>query len=113
MALISGRRYVWLVGVEVVEISEEGTVGPSPVQPVEKGRVDLPGTARLEADPLLAVKVTATQDVREDPVPGDRAGEEGLWRQRVVLEMGEASTQPGLVTAAVGVRCEPGGLIAP
>ncbi len=46
-------------------------------------------------------------------LPGDRAAQEGPRRQRVILEMGEAPIQPGLVTAAVGVRREPGGLIAP
>ena len=45
--------------------------------------------------------------------PGDRATEERPRSQRVILEMGEAPIQPGLVTAVVGVRREPGGLIAP
>ena len=49
----------------------------------------------------------------EDPVPGYRATEEGPRSQREILEMGEPASQPGLVIAAIGVRREPGGLIAP
>ena len=45
--------------------------------------------------------------------PGTVRAQERTRRQRVVVEMGEAPIQPGLVTAAVGVRHEPGGLIAP
>ena len=94
-----------LVGVEVVQEGEEGTIGPPPAQPVEEGVVDPARVAGLEADPLLVVEVAATEDVLEDPAPRDRAAQEGSRRQRIILEMGEAPIQPGLVSAAVA--CSP------
>ena len=76
-ARISRRGYVRRVGVEIVQEREEGTIRPPPAQPVEEGFVDPARTAGLEADPLHVVIVAAIQDVLEDPVPGNRATEEG------------------------------------
>ena len=103
------------MGVEVVQEGEEGTIGPPSAQPVEEGVVDPAAHRGIGGRSTSVVHGTAAE-IRmfvEDPLPGNRATEERPRSQRVILEMGEAPIQPGLVIAAVGVRREPGGLIAP
>ena len=112
-ARIFRRGHVRVVSVEVVQEGEKGAISLPAPQPVEKGVVDPARIAGLEVDPLLVVEIAASEDVLEDPASGDRAAQEETRRQRVILVMGEAPIQPGLVTAAAGVRREPGGLIAP
>ena len=105
-------RKVRLVGVEVVQEGEEGAIRPAPTQPREEGLVELVCMAGLQVDPLPVEEATGIQDVLEDPLARNRASEQGPRRQRVVFVMGKPPRQPALITTAVGVCREPGGLIA-
>jgi hypothetical protein len=112
-ARMIGSGYVRLMRIEVIQKGEKGTVGSPSAQPPPETVVARAPIAGLKADPLHAVENAEAQDIPEDPVAGDRAGQDRQRRQQVVVEMGEAPIQAGLVGAAVGVRREPGGLIAP
>ena len=109
----SRRGYVRRVGIEKVEEGEKGTIRPPTAQPVEEGFVGPVSAPGLEADPLHVVIVAAIQDVHQDPLPGYRTAEQGPRSEREILEMGDAASQPRLVVTAIGVRREPGSLIAP
>ena len=98
--------------VEVVQKGKEGPIGRPPGQPIQESIIELLRTARLKGDPLLVVEVAETQDILEDPVARDRAGEDRPRRKRVIIEMVKAPTQAKFVAATACVGGEPRGLVA-